>query len=214
MSNIPVKIKCPACNKVLSVTNAAPNSVVTCPCGKQLKLSASGQSEKAQAPPNPRDKEPPSIFSDDDFAGLAPSAPPNPNTFPGVQNTSSQEIPKAKAANSYLRAARDSERESMSRDQSDYWWLGMFIKLNRILGIILAVIVSVVLVWVASTMVYGSLNAALNGQIAASGFVLGIGAVVLVVYGFFLFFYITCWFAFGELIAAILELTLNSRRSR
>jgi len=212
MSNTPTKIKCPTCKKVLSVTNAAPNSVVTCPCGKQLKLPAGGQSEKAQTPPNPRAKEPASIFSDDDFAGLATPAPPNPNTFPGVQNTSSQEIPKAKAANSYLRAARESERESMSRDQSDYWWLGMFINLNRILGIILAVIVTAALVWFASMFLYGSLNAALNGEFAASGMAIAIGVIAVLVYGFSLFFYITCWFAFGEFVAAILELTLNSRR--
>ena len=90
----------------------------------------------------------------------------------------------------------------------------MFIKLNRILGIILAVIVTAALVWLVSTFLYGSLNAALNGQIAVSGMVLAIGAIAVLVYGFGLFFYITCWFAFGEFVAAILELTMNSRRNR
>ena len=88
----------------------------------------------------------------------------------------------------------------------------MYIKLNRVIGLFFAGLMTVALAGFASIAMFGSINGVLNGQFAASAVVMICGAVTLVIYGFILFFYLTIWFALGEFVAAILELTLNSRR--
>ena len=47
-----MKIKCPACAKVLSVPETAAGKVVQCPCGKQLRVPGAA-ANSASAPPNP-----------------------------------------------------------------------------------------------------------------------------------------------------------------
>jgi uncharacterized RDD family membrane protein YckC len=49
-----MKIKCPACSKVLSIPESAAGKVVKCPCGKQLRAPAPSAAGAASPPSAPR----------------------------------------------------------------------------------------------------------------------------------------------------------------
>lgn len=203
-----LKVKCPKCGKMLTTSTGG---IITCPCGKKLKVN---QSSKASSPsPTPS---PTNLFSDADFDDLDIPSPsplsPNPAATPKKSSMFKKKDQNKSNAMQYLNNARQAQRESASRDSSEYWWLQMYIKLNRGIGIFFAVVMTLALAGFASIAMFGSINGALNGQFAASAVVMSWGAVILVIYGFILFFYLTIWFALGEFVAAILELTLNSRR--
>jgi hypothetical protein len=152
-----------------------------------------------------------SPFTDIDFSNLdiPPTTIQPPNPIKAATTTT-----KSPYSNPYIMNAEKERRKDDTQELQEYWWLQMYIKLNRALGIILAVIVTLMLAVFVIFSIFGSINGLLNGEFAQSAGLL-IGSIFFVIiYGFLLFIYLTIWFALGEFVAAILELTLNSRRFR
>lgn len=70
-----MKIKCPACSKVLNIPEAAAGKVVKCPCGKQLRAPGGGGAAPAARPASNQ--------SGPSLSKAAPKPAPRPAPSPG-----------------------------------------------------------------------------------------------------------------------------------
>ena len=89
-----MKIKCPACSKVLSIPEAAAGKIVKCPCGKQLRApspkTASAGAARAPTPPQPATPSPSRTVKPAPLPSVSPAS--NDDFFDEMTDTDLQGV--------------------------------------------------------------------------------------------------------------------------